>query len=357
VDLIPRCLMLFEESIKSQVTKKNYRKNLDRFLKWAAKDYDSFLSLSENEVQVLLEDYTIFLKRRVNPNSVPTYLSAVIKFLKVNRKKFDKEAIEALYPEGVEAGGERAITTEEIRAILQFTSSKRVKALIHLLAATGHRPEALANITLGDMSEMPNDCLAFVAYRGSKHRHFIFCHSEAKEAIEAYQEERRLQGEKLNQDSFLFGKHDLFKQEINPKPLPVQAIDSMIMVTMKRAKISRIKSGNRYDLAACGGFRKRFDTILTRNPNISFNVVQMLLDHKVGLESHYFKPTKEEMFEEYQKGIPDLVISESIRLKEENRSKDEKIKKFEAKDIEIEKLKTRLDCIERLSEIASVPKK
>jgi len=339
--------MLFEESLKSQVTKKNYRKNLDRFLKWAAKDFDSFLSLSENEVQVLLEDYTILLKRRVNPNSVPTYLSAVIKFLKVNRKKFDKEAIEALYPEGVEAGGERAITTEEIRKILQFTSSKRVKALIHLLASTGHRPEALANITLGDMSEMPNDCLAFVAYRGSKHRHIIFCHSEAKEAIDAYQEERRLQGEKLNQDSFLFGKHDLFKQGINPKPLPVQAIDSMIMITMKRAKISRIKSGNRYDLAACGGFRKRFDTIMTRNPKISFNVVQRLLDHKVGLESHYFKPTKEEMFEEYQKGIPDLVISESIRLREENKKQEGKIQELESDKKTIAEHELKLQHLEK----------
>jgi len=265
----------------------------------------------------------------------------------VNRKKFDKEAIESLYPEGVEAGGERAITTEEIRAILQFTSSKRVKALIHLLAATGHRPEALANITLGDMSEMPNDCLAFVVYRGSKHKHFIFCHSEAKEAIDAYQEERRLQGEKLNQYSFLFGKHDLFKQEINPKPLPVQAIDSMIMVTMKRAKISRIKSGNRYDLAACGGFRKRFDTIMTRNPKISFNVVQKLLDHKVGLESHYFKPTKEEMFEEYQKGIPDLVISESIRLREENRKQQGKIQELESDKKTIAEHELKLQHLEK----------
>jgi len=63
------------------------------------------------------------------------------------------------------------------------------------------------------------------------------------------------------------------------------------------------------------------------------------------------------MFEEYQKGIPDLVISESIRLREENRKKEEKIKKYEAKDLEIEKLKTRMECIERLSEIVSVSRK
>ena len=348
--------MLFEESIKSQVTKKNYKESLDRFLKWAEKDYDSFLSLSENEIQVLLEDYTIYLKRRMNPNSVPKYLSAVIRFLKVNRKKFDKEAIESLYPEEMEPGGERAITTKEIQNILQYTSSKRVKALIHLLAATGHRPDALANLKLMDMSEMPNDCLSFVVYRGSKHKHFVFCHSEAKVAINDYLDERRKQGEKVRSDSYIFALHDVFKNGVNPKPLSVQSIDSMIKIVMDKAKINRVKSGNRFDLAVCGGFRKRFDTIMTRNPKISFNVVQRLLDHKVGLESHYFKPTLEEMFEEYQKGIPDLVISESIRLREENRSKDEKIEKLEARDLEIEKLKTRMECIERLSEIVSVSK-
>ena len=268
----------------------------------------------------------------------------------MNRKKFDKEAIELLYPEEMEPGGERAITTKEIQTILDFTSSKRVKALIHLLAATGHRPDALANLMIEDMSEMPNDCLAFVVYRGSKHKHFVFCHSEAKEAIDNYLDERRNQGEKFRTDSYIFASHDVFKNGVNPTPLSVQSIDSMIKIVMDKAKISRVKKGNRFDLAVCGGFRKRFDTIMTRNPKISFNVVQRLLDHKVGLESHYFRPTLDEMFEEYQKGISDLVISESIRLKEENRNKDEKIKNLEAKDQEIEKLKARFENIEKLLE-------
>jgi len=117
VDSRPRCLILFEESLKSQVTKKNYKESLARFLKWSQKDYDSLLSLPQNDLQVLLEDYVIFLKRRMNPNSVPKYLSSVIRFLKVNRKIFDKEAIKALYPEEIEEGGERAITIVKISAV------------------------------------------------------------------------------------------------------------------------------------------------------------------------------------------------------------------------------------------------
>jgi len=343
VDSKPRCLILFEESCKSKATKKNYRLTLDRFLKWVEKDYESFLVLSENERQVLLEDYTIFVKRRLNPNSVPKMLQGPQKFLRANRTKYDKEALEGLFPEEIKSGGERAITTEEVQRMIEFTSSKRVKALIHLLSATGHRPEALADLMINDMSELSKESLCLVAYRNSKNEHEIFCHSEAKKAIEDYLDERKAQGEKLTSGSYLLAKHDLFKQGIDPKPLTVQAIDSMIGIVMKKAKIERVKRGNRFDLAVCGGFRKRFNTILKSNPNISYAIAERLMDHKTNLEPVYLHTPKEKLFSEYEKAVPELMIVQEFRLREENKKKDEMIEKFgyEAKN-EIESVKKQL---------------
>jgi len=343
VDSKPRCLVLFEESCKSKATKKNYKISLDKFLQWTKKDYESFLMLSENERQVLLEDYTIFIKRRLNPNSVPKMLQGPQKFLRSNRIKYDKEALEGLFPEEIKSGGERAITTEEIQRMLNSTSSKRVKVLIHLLSATGHRPEALAELMIQDMSELSKDSLCLVAYRNSKNQHEIFCHSETKKAIEEYLEERKSQGEKLTPDSYLLAKHDLFKQGIDSRPLIVQAIDSMIGIVMKKAKIERIKRGNRFDLAVCGGFRKRFNTILKSNPNISYAIAERLMDHKTNLEPVYLHTPKEKLFSEYEKAIPELMIDEEFRLREEAKKKDKLIEKFEfeAKN-EIESVKKQL---------------
>ena len=84
---------------------------------------------------------------------------------------------------------------------------------------------------------------------------------------------------------------------------------------MKKAGITRVKTGNRFDLASCGGFRKRFNTILKMNPNISQAVSERLTDHKDGLEDNYLKPTREELFEEYKKAIPELVFDEAEKLK------------------------------------------
>ena len=41
----------------------------------------------------------------------------------------------------------------------------------------------------------------------------------------------------------------------------------------------------------------------------------MLLGHKIGLASCYYKPTEEEMFAEYEKAIDSLTINEENRLR------------------------------------------
>jgi len=58
----------------------------------------------------------------------------------------------------------------------------------------------------------------------------------------------------------------------------------------------------------------------------------MLLGHKIGLASVYYKPTEQEMLEEYEKAIDNLTINPANRLQ----------RKIETLTIE----KTRLDRIE-----------
>jgi hypothetical protein len=58
----------------------------------------------------------------------------------------------------------------------------------------------------------------------------------------------------------------------------------------------------------------------------------MLLGHKIGLASSYYRPTQVEMYTEYEKAIDALTINEENRLK----------KKIETLTIE----KSRLDRIE-----------
>jgi len=91
------------------------------------------------------------------------------------------------------------------------------------------------------------------------------------------------------------------------------------------------KSG-RYDIMSCHGFRKRFDTVLKSNRMVNISLAERLMGHSktIPLDNSYFKPVIEQLFDEYQKSIPQLIIDEKYRLEEELKNKDEQIHNLES---------------------------
>ena len=97
-----RSILIFEQTIKSKYTRKNYLDHLPRFLQFTnLKDYDSILKMDADQLQIILEDYVMHLKTTVNPNSVPIYMTGVKHFCIVNRLKIFWEIIQKMYPEGI----------------------------------------------------------------------------------------------------------------------------------------------------------------------------------------------------------------------------------------------------------------
>ena len=88
---------------------------------------------------------------------------------------------------------------------------------------------------------------------------------------------------------------------------------------------------NRKEIMKCHGFRKFFTTQLV-NSKVNPEIREMLLGHKIGLASCYYRTTEEEMYEEYEKAIDNLTIDPANRLQ----------RKIETLTIE----KSRLDRIE-----------
>lgn len=158
MDSTPRCYILFENSCKSKRTFATYKKMLDSFLDWSKKDYESFMLSSEFEKNQILQDYVIYLRKRcqsgaISPNSVPTYLSGVFKFLKVNGCNYNEDSIKQLYPALMKMGGDKAINTEQIKRLLLTCRYKRERALLHFCSATGARPEAITEIQFKHVSK------------------------------------------------------------------------------------------------------------------------------------------------------------------------------------------------------------
>jgi len=63
--VLKRCLEIFYQALGSEVTQKNYKWQLDRFMEWnKLTDYDDLLKADDKSIQRNLEDYLIHCKRK-----------------------------------------------------------------------------------------------------------------------------------------------------------------------------------------------------------------------------------------------------------------------------------------------------
>jgi len=348
----PRNLILFLESCKTESTRKSYEFQLEKFLKWSEKDYESLMFLTKPELTDLLVDYTLYLKKRVSPNSLPCYFAGIYKFLDIAEKEYNKTKVNAFFPERVKRGGDRPITDQMLNELVRVSSNEQQRALIYVFSATGCRPQAMADLRVKDVEDIDVDCLTLKVYAGSTHESFICLHSFASDALKKYHSWRKAKGEKLTSDSFVFIAGRKFAS-MPVQPLTSTAIAKIFADLMEKAKITRVKDAyGRYDLASCGGFRKRFNTIIKRNPDISHSVGEKMMDHKDKLEDYYFKPTREQLFEEYKKAIPELIFDESEKLRIENENKQKKIDELESSKEEISDLQSQIDSLRELMKIS-----
>lgn len=353
----PRCLQLFEASIRSPKTLRLYGDYLDKFLAWAHKDHESILLLPSDQIQLLFEDYIFHLRKRgVGFSTITVNVSAISKFLLINDKEIKSRKIRMLMPERKKTEGKHAYTNEQIRKMLEFADTLRSKAIIHCLSAGGFRDGVFEEMKWKHISEMPDNCYCVTVYPNSMHEYVTFLHHEARKALDEYTEERRAKGELVTPESYVLvaNKKNATDQD---KPMTSQNIGSVLQRIVGKAKIMRVRSesGKRFDISVGNGFRKRFNTILKSNPNISFAIAERMMDHKTYLEHIYLDTSdKNKFFEEYKKAIPDLILSEGERQKIEIVKQNkiaEDLKKVELeKDIRISKLESKLEQIGRLLE-------
>ena len=68
--------MMFEESVKSAISRKKYVYLVKLFMKYhKIKNFDDVVKINMDELQSLVEIYVIHLKKSINPNTVPAYLA------------------------------------------------------------------------------------------------------------------------------------------------------------------------------------------------------------------------------------------------------------------------------------------
>lgn len=351
-----RSLLIFEQSIKSPATRKNYRDHLDRFLEYTRlKDYDALVSVPTNQMETILQDYVIYLKKTVNPNSVGTYMTGVKHFFTMNRVKIYWELIQKLYPKLTKRSGAKSWTDKQIKQMIDFTPVKRNRAIIHFLASTGSRVGVFDYpLQMRHLRNMEDNCKAVLLYAGEIEEYWAFLTPEASNSLEEYFDERQKDGEKFFEDTPVF--RTTYRLGIEKaKQLSKNAVISMMFRIIRRAKIDRVRVNRNFDVQMDHGFRKRFNSILKLNNAVNSNIAEKIMGHSVTIQlDNTYLPTHDprvmaKCFEEFKKAMPELTIDDTERKTYENmklrEELSEKNKLF--RDIEDLKLKFGRHEIER----------
>ena len=314
-----RSILLFEQAIKSEATKTAYKYQLNKFKEWAKiKSFDGLLQASPKDIQILLEDYVMYLKKSISPNSIPIYFAPIELFYVMNDFNLNFKKIRKLFPEKVKKGNERSYTRENIKTILESVKTNRHKALVFLLASSGCRIGAIPEIRLKHLSRI-EDSYSIMIYEGDKQQDYIFTTPEATKVIDDYLDERKKDGEYIDEQTPLFRTtYHLGIEKVRPCTTDnLTHIMERLVSMIERKRIGKTK---RFDIAKNHGFRKFYATVIKSTDGINPTMTEKLINHIgiVQMDGAYFTPSMEVMFDSYKKAIPFLTISDEDRIKMEN---------------------------------------
>ena len=280
-----RCVQLFLASINSDVTKREYLKNLDRFRTFTKiKKYSELLKIKEKKLQAIVEDYVLYLRETAHPNSIPAIYYPIQTFLEMNDIMINFKKIRRLFPAKVKTAVERGWTVEEIRKMLLVANDTRSQAIIHFENASGGRIGIFNGLKIKHLKEINDEtygkCYTIIGYADEREEYITFLTPEAAKTLDQYFEKRQADGEKLVQDSPVFREKYLMGSQ------PCKMIDSSALGEVVRRVIEKAglrrkenKKGNRYAVPANHGFRHRFDEIMKSVTGVNPHIAEKMFAH------------------------------------------------------------------------------
>src|SRR6267143_3280878 len=173
-----KSLLVFDKFVRSEATKKIYLHYFNTFLKWAQKNVeklvtaDGLLQLKNEALQEIVEDYLMYLRKRLSPSSIPARIASLDLFFSMNDKNLNFKKIRRMVPAGTKKSGHDAWSTADLQKMLQNCKSKRDRAFLHILGSTGCRIGSLQDMKMKHVSNMPENCRSVLFYEGSNEEYY-----------------------------------------------------------------------------------------------------------------------------------------------------------------------------------------
>jgi integrase len=298
---------LFLNSVRSEITRSSYHVYLKKYMEYMGLT-DLLSETNPRLIEQQIIKFIIDMKQQNKSHSaIQNYTNAILAFYKINDVVLNTTKISKFMPEDKRVKKDRAYEHQEISKLLEIAED-RFKVIILLMASSGIRVGSVPALKLRNLDDNKTK---LTVYEGTREEYFTFITPECKKAIDNYIDMRARYGEKINDDSYLI------REQFNTRlkgaaPRPIKTITILTKLIEMSVRCGIRNQGIRVPIAH--GFRKFFTTQLI-NSKLNPEIREMLLGHKIGLASAYYRPTEQEMYNEYMKAVNLLTINEENRLK------------------------------------------
>jgi len=167
--------------------------------------------------------------------------------------------------------------------------------LVLLFVSSGIRLGAIPNILLKHLSKI-NESYAIKIYEDDLEEDFVFTTPEATKAIDEYLDERKKDGEYVDQDSPLIRT----SYKLGIEKAKSCNLDTMAHLMGRLVScVDRKKKGHRYDIPKDHGFRKFYATAIKSTQGITVTMSEKLINHigavtLLHLKKKCLSPTKKQ---------------------------------------------------------------
>ena len=206
-----------------------------------------------------------------------------------------------------------APTVQEIQKLLGYPD-RRIKVIVFTMISCGMRLGAWNDLQYKHIQAIKREgnivAAKITIYAGSEDQNASFISKEAYQAIEEWMDFRIKSGEKITGESWLVrnlwdvttpsgGPRGLVSV---PKKLKDTGVKSLIERALRAQGIrTQLEEGKkRYEFATDHGFRKFFKT-RCEIAGMRSLTVEYLLNHSTGITDSYFRPTENELLQEFLK--------------------------------------------------------
>jgi hypothetical protein len=305
----------------------------------------------------------------ISCSTISNYYKAVKLFLEMNIDKsvINWKKLAKGLPVVRKAANDRAPTIEELRKLAEYPD-RRIRPIVFIMASSGIRLGAWDSLQWKHVSAFTNDNEEIIAaqlliYPDSPERYYTFITPEAYIALKQWIDYRMASGEHITDDSWLM--RDLWQTtEMNygakfglarfPKQLRSSGVKSLLERAIRAQGLCKsLPVGvRRREWKGAHGMRKFYKSHAEQVMK-PINV-EITMGHDIGLSESYYRPTQQEVLQDYLKAVDNLTINgvkailqEQVeRIKQETKDNEYIIKgKLQEKDEEIRSMREELSSM------------